>query len=314
MKNHKTFNAMAIALIIMFFSCIDSILAMEDKPDLNTQLWNAVDYDNEAEIIKLLDEGADVNAPNPKKQGWRTILERYVFGGSIGFQLERYVFGESIGGIAEGNMNIVVALLAAGANSKQASDKEEAYLERRNSYTYETAYIDQNQVFSLLRRIQLTPEEIQDILKRAADQNLTIRSLIASPLMKDLVTEKMKKIVEGYDENYALSLGESKQLRKAIEINIIRALVTNVSPNEIQHVIPAIIALTRRPSNVGRDIGNIIAVQLIPEIVNEKLALARQYLPNAPEVELRQEIINNINRAIAQSPRIQAAAQQPIAQ
>ena len=313
MKNNKTFNAMAVALIIMFFSCIDSILAMEDKPDSNTQLWNAVDYDDEAEIIKLLDEGADVNAPNPKKQGWRTILERYVFGGSIGFQLERCVFGENIG-IAEGNMNIVVALLAAGANSKQASDKEEAYLERRNSYTYEMAYIDQNQVFSLLRRIQLTPEEIQDILKRAADQNLTIRSLIASPLMKDLVTEKMKKIVEGYDENYALSLGESKQLRKAIEINIIRALVTNVSPNEIRHVIPAIIALTRRPSNVGRDIGNIIAVQLIPEIVNEKLALARQYLPNAPEAELRQEIINNINRAIAQSPRIQAAAQQPIAQ
>lgn len=149
-----------------------------------------------------------------------------------------------------------------------------------------------------------------------------VRELIEAGANPNLVTEFPAYILK-HRSDLGSALGESipneneTPLALAIRENkprVVQAFVTSASPQDIHHVIPAIIALTMRPSNVGKDIGSIIAAQLIPEIVNEKLALARQYLPNIPEEQLRQEIIASINRVIAKSPRIQAAVQQPIAQ
>lgn len=95
-------------------------------------------------------------------------------------------------------------------------------------------------------------------------------------------------------------------VRKRIK-NAIRAELTTVSFSEIQHVIPAIIALTIKPNNLGKDIGRLIAVQLIPEIVKGKLAVAKKCFPNVSEAELQQRILLNINRAITSSPSMQPA-------
>ncbi len=99
---------------------------------------------------------------------------------------------------------------------------------------------------------------------------------------------------------------------------VIRAFVTTISPKEIQHVIPAIIALKMRPNSIHKDIGGLVADQLIPEIVREKLAIAKQYFPpltekqreffaDITEADLRNDIIQSINRVIAKSPKIQRA-------
>lgn len=96
--------------------------------------------------------------------------------------------------------------------------------------------------------------------------------------------------------------------------DVILAMTTTVSTKDIQHYIPTVIALTMRQSNVGKDVGNIILAKLILAIINEKLVLAKKYLPNEPEANVRMAIEKSIRRVISRSPKIQAAIKQVEAQ
>lgn len=89
-----------------------------------------------------------------------------------------------------------------------------------------------------------------------------------------------------------------------------KALVTSIAPQEVQHVLPAIIVLTN-PCNdpgkstlFGKNIGLLIALQLIPEILQEKLTLGSALLPRAEPQALQTRILQNIQRMITKAPRM----------
>lgn len=103
-----------------------------------------------------------------------------------------------------------------------------------------------------------------------------------------------------------------KQPNDAKRPSVIKAFITTILPQEIQHIIPAIIALTNPQGDPDKEtmlpleMSFKIATQLTPELVKEKLALTKKYLPDADEDTLRQEIIAGINKAIKKSPVIKA--------
>lgn len=131
---------------------------------------------------------------------------------------------------------------------------------------------------------------------------------IRTPLDKYIDEIKRRKT----DSYGALAyIPESAKKLSQSEEMMIKALTTTVSPREIQHIIAGIIATRRK---FGRDVGKLIASEWIPAIINEKLTLAKQYLPNVPEAELRQATIQSINRVISKSPRIQATIQDAVTQ
>lgn len=131
---------------------------------------------------------------------------------------------------------------------------------------------------------------------------------IRTPLDKYIDEIKRRKTDSygslAYIPQEALKMNQSEEM-------MIKVLTTSVSPREIQHIIPGIIATRRK---FGRDVGQIIASEWIPAIINEKFALAKQYLPTVPDAELRSAIEQSIKRVISKSPRIQATIQEVAAQ
>ena len=96
-----------------------------------------------------------------------------------------------------------------------------------------------------------------------------------------------------------------------------KLLATAVAPKEVQHIIPAIIALTNPKDDLGKrtifgkDIGSLIALQLLPQILQEKLSLAKEikllpgpWTESGPWTEdvLKIVILQNINKAIKKLP------------
>lgn len=84
-------------------------------------------------------------------------------------------------------------------------------------------------------------------------------------------------------------------------------LITNITPKEIQSIKPAIWAMQQKlgPS-IGRDLGkNKVARELIKDIVDKKLALAKQYKTYVPLDELRRTIETNIFNELNQAPNAQ---------
>lgn len=89
-----------------------------------------------------------------------------------------------------------------------------------------------------------------------------------------------------------------------------KALVTCIAPQEVQHVIPAFIALTN-PCNdqnkktvFGKDLGLLIARQLIPEIIKNKLTLGTALMPRIDQKTIATVILQNIKKMILKAPRI----------
>lgn len=64
-------------------------------------------------------------------------------------------------------------------------------------------------------------------------------------------------------------------------------------------------SLTKKQSNLGKDVGGIIASQLVPEIIKEKLAVAARYMPYMSREILEHQINASIQHAIETSPRLQ---------
>ncbi len=193
-----------------------------------------------------------------------------------------------------GQVEMVKALVAAGANVNLARG---AHTERGLENISALLLATRELISSLRPEASWTPEKLCTLGKNHLE---------------------VIKILLDAGANINIGTAGNTPLDDILKIDpkhrdIIVLFVTAISPKDIQHVIPAIIALTKKPNNLCKDIGSLIAAQLIPEIVNEKLAFARKYLPNVPEAELRQAIIASINRVIAKSPRIQPAKQEFVA-
>ncbi|MGE0010363.1 MAG: ankyrin repeat domain-containing protein [Candidatus Babeliales bacterium] len=108
-----------------------------------------------------------------------------------------------------------------------------------------------------------------------------------------------------------LAINAALLLEKKVNENIIRILITTVSPYDIEEVIPHIIAL-RKNGRYPLNAAEIIADSLIPHIIAQKLELVRAYLPNTPQefIRFRPEILASINRLIRTCPAIKAAERQ----
>ncbi|MGE0010198.1 MAG: ankyrin repeat domain-containing protein [Candidatus Babeliales bacterium] len=91
-----------------------------------------------------------------------------------------------------------------------------------------------------------------------------------------------------------------------------KALATTLAPQEIKHIIPALISLTN-PCNdpgkktiFGKDVALLIATQLIPAIMKSKITLGKKLLPQVAAKELEITILQTIHKMIATSPKMQS--------
>lgn len=84
-----------------------------------------------------------------------------------------------------------------------------------------------------------------------------------------------------------------------------RAFLTAVSPKDVKHIIPGIIALTKhyREAGLPKDMGNLIASHIVPDLLNEKLTLAKKYAykPIREEAALRNSILESFKRVMRKS-------------
>lgn len=85
---------------------------------------------------------------------------------------------------------------------------------------------------------------------------------------------------------------------KQTTIDYIRALVTTVAPQEVQHIIPMLILLTLRKI-WGHDVGRLIAVRLVPMVVHQKLEYACSHLPDISQDELLNDIEGSTKKALS---------------
>ncbi len=84
---------------------------------------------------------------------------------------------------------------------------------------------------------------------------------------------------------------------------ILKAMVTTLSPIEVQHILPMVMALKLRiPETIGKniplDMQRLLRNTFVEQVVNEKLAFAKQFLPNVPEAELRTAIEQSLLRVL----------------
>lgn len=88
----------------------------------------------------------------------------------------------------------------------------------------------------------------------------------------------------------------------------IKTLLTTITPTDIQHIIPGLIAVKRGLGHdVSKDLEKNIINQLFNDIINKKIALVKQYLPDEPEAKLRTELKKQIIQALRNSPPLQPA-------
>ncbi len=91
----------------------------------------------------------------------------------------------------------------------------------------------------------------------------------------------------------------------------LRLLIVTIQQHEVRHIIPALIVLTYKeplPNEklLPQEICEIIRKQLITVLIEEKLALAKKYIPAVDSNALYQEIKQNINSTIKKLPRIES--------
>ncbi|MGE0009950.1 MAG: ankyrin repeat domain-containing protein [Candidatus Babeliales bacterium] len=142
--------------------------------------------------------------------------------------------------------------------------------------------------------------EYQDVSEKIGQNSLDIaKNFASSPASSQLLLRHNE------DERVAHLREIAK--KNLLGMDLLRVLLTTVSPQEIQHIIPAVISLTMRQTLLGKDVGRLIVAQLVPQIVRAKLTLAKQYPVAESEDQLRVDIITSINRVIKKSPRIKAA-------
>ena len=164
------------------------------------------------------------------------------------------------------------------------------------------------------------------LLKAGADINAQSRTYLKqspkTPLLAAFLKNKIdavRLLIESgavIDPTQSMSTGirnasamRSKEGLRVPE-DLLKAMTTSVSPAEIQHLIPTVIASVMKQNNTGKDIATIIANNVVTELVSEKLALAKEFLPKVPEAELRAAIEQSIQRVLNNTPKLQAAVQE----
>ncbi|MGE0010130.1 MAG: ankyrin repeat domain-containing protein [Candidatus Babeliales bacterium] len=247
-----------------------------------TPLHHAARAGNTVGVSTLIQAGANIEALDNNGQ---TPLHAAVSSGFLG-------------------ANAIPILIAYGANINTPDKFELTPMQGARQSNNVQAIRALSTSVSPLELVSILPNlaSIQHLINPALGQ--TVGSVVAAQLVPELVTQKLNAAKE-------LLPRQEEELRQLIIQNIsgvLRILLTRVSPSEIQHVIPAIIALTKKQNILGRDMGRLVAAQLIPEIVRDKLALAKKYFPDAPDAQLQRDIIYNINKAIKESPRIPKSA------
>ena len=261
--------------------CLDKL----SKKELYREYMSAVRYGTPSEIKAIIEAGADVEGD----------ADFTPFFAPLNFAA---------------NAPVVQMLLDLGAYVNRKSPTLDTAL-----HVYASRGRHSSDVFNI----------IQLLIARGAEVN-TINQHGRTPLsiaVNDNLGEAIMALIEGGADASLTNKPGKTLLQLAIDdkyAEAIKALTTTVSPAEIQHVIPAIIALTNphndpdKETMFPREINLQISAQLIPAIVNSKLALAKQYLPHVPEEELRAAIEQSIRRVISKSPRIQATVQEAGAQ
>lgn len=124
--------------------------------------------------------------------------------------------------------------------------------------------------------------------------------------------DTVKFLIESGADTSLVNNGNRTALQMAVQRNkpeVLKAFLTSVQPVDIQHVIPGIIVLTKKEEGpgIGRDVMSIIKKEWYNDIIQSKLATAKVYLHNVPDNELRQAIIESIDRVIANSTYIKSA-------
>lgn len=304
-----------LALIGLMFLQIGLVNAMEEagrptQEQINHALMAAARANNAPEIERLIGEGVNIN--------YQDVVNRET-------PLHKAARG--------GHSDAVAALIKAGANIEARDENGQTPLRLAIATRYGAEAIpvliesganvetsdryDQTPMQGALRTRYLegiralitsaSPREIEPILPNIMSVNELngedIGSIVATRFLPELVTRKLNAAKKELPDVTELLLRQD--IINSIN-RVIRNLLTTVSPQEVQHIIPTIGVLTRRKggpvtSVIGKDVGNIIVHQLKPAIINQKLALARKYFPNVPEAELRQDIVDNINKAIKSS-------------
>lgn len=88
---------------------------------------------------------------------------------------------------------------------------------------------------------------------------------------------------------------------------ILTAIATQVTPEEVQHIIPGILALKAKSKDMPTTLDPLVRAniknQMIQDIINEKLALARKYKLTASDKELTDLIWANMKRELSKKTR-----------
>lgn len=143
---------------------------------------------------------------------------------------------------------------------------------------------------------------LQTLLDAGADQSIKNNSG-KTPLQ--LALNEISSIAQGH----SLEAVNSDKIYRDARI---RALVTAVTPTEVQHIIPMLTLLkTEIPQALNipmpGEIQMLLRDKFIQQLVNQKIALIKQYLPNDSDELLKPLILRNIIAALRRSPGINAA-------
>lgn len=209
-----------LLIVIAFFCSIPLTHAMERPASLEEQLWDALYKGDQLKIHELIIEGANVNTikedPNPDNDRM-TTLSYALFQPTLSPVIQR--------------LPIVLELLAAGALGQQQIVARISLVSKGTSKP--DAYKDQAAVFKLLKKLQVTPNELQSIIAGSASlqkiaQEIGQHSLpvdIRKKITRDMVQVVLDHKLAGFAQELQFMDAQSAEnVRTILKLNIERTL------------------------------------------------------------------------------------------
>jgi len=251
----KIFQIKQIALATVLVGVFGNMGAMEE--DLNQQLLDAARQGQTEEVQMLLEAGANVDAAG--ESGATPLYEA----------------------VANKHKDLAKILLDAEAKVNAATKSGWTPLHQAVTNKYK----DLVQILLDARaNVDATTEAGWTPLHRAAvneDKDL-------AKILLDAGADPTIKISEGRDKGKTpFDIAKDDEIKKV--------LLTHTTPQEIQSIIPGVMAARKK---LGKDVSTLIAKQLVQSVVDEKLERAKKHLPNYPEDQLRKAIEEGVNEAL----------------
>lgn len=152
--------------------------------------------------------------------------------------------------------------------------------------------------------------DINIIKELISPNNINIRSktqFTATPLTQAILTNSPLEIIQLLlDAGAKITQYEYKAINNQV---LLKTLVTHVSPEDVQHIIPGILALKEKskelPLALNKNIQDSVRDSLIKDLINEKLDLAHKYKLQAPDEELANLIWTNVRRELSKKKVVQ---------